>query len=359
MSDALPPADSSKANAGAAGAGVTPGALPPGRWQGIIITAGVVLVVALVLGIWLDTRNQIGALQRELVQKLAASEQFNKDGRLLVDQMRETVRAVDLKVNTLESRFAETQNQRMALEALYTELSRSRDERVLAEIEQILLIANQQLQLARNVKAALVALDNADGRLQRSDSAPFTQIRRAIQADAERLKTAPFVDITGIGVRLDNISTQVDLWPLLMLERPPETRPGTAPGQAREGGVVQFLREFWQDARNLVRIHRLDHEPAPLLTPQQSFFLRENLKLRLLSARVNLSSQDETGYKSDLRQSVEWIDRYFDRADKKVVLARTTLSQLAQSPISIELPVINATIEAVRHEIAVRERGIR
>lgn len=331
-----------------------------GKWEWVVLTVGVLVFVLVVLGIWLDTRNQIGTLQRELVHKLASAEQFNKDGRLLVDQMRETVRAIDLKVNTLESRFAETQNQRLALEALYTELSRSRDERVLAEVEQILVIANQQLQLARNVKAALVALENADGRLQHGDSAPFTQIRRAIQSDMALLKAAPYVDISGMGLRLDNISTQVDLWPLLMNERPAESPPAKAPAGTSGGdGFVQFLREFWRDVRNLVRIERLEHSAPPLLAPQQSFFLRENLKLRLLSARVNLSSQDETTYKSDLRQALEWIERYFDGRDKKVALARTTLQQMANSTISIELPMISASIESIRHEILIRERGIR
>lgn len=329
------------------------------RWEWAIPLLGVALFVLIALAIWLDTRNQIGALQRELVHKLAAAEQFNRDSRLLVDQMRESVRAIDLKVNTLESRFAETQNQRLALEALYTELSRSRDERVLAEIEQILLIANQQLQLARNVKAALVALENADSRLQRSDSAQFNQVRRAIQGDMQKLKAAPFVDITGMGLRLDNISTQVDLWPLLMHERPPEHSAARPAGAAQEGGIAQFMREFWNDVRNLVRIERLEHQAAPLLAPQQSFFLRENLKLRLLSARVNLSSQDETPYRSDLRQSIEWIDRYFDVRDRKVSLARANLDQMSQSTLSIELPVITASIEAVRQELMVRERGIR
>ena len=330
------------------------------RWHWLAMGAGVAALIALVAGIWLDTRNQIGALQRELVHKLASSEQFNKDGRDLVDQMRETVRALDLKVNTLENRFAETQNQRVALEAMYTEFSRSRDERVLAEVEQVLLIANQQLRLARNIKGALLALENADSRLQRADSAQFSQARRAIQADIDQLKSAPVVDVTGMGVRLDNISNQLDVWPMLMHERPapaPAPTPSSAP--PKEGGVAGFLREFWQDARNLVRIQRITHEEAPLLTPTQTYFLKENLRLRLLSARVSLSGQDEASYKSDLRQCIAWIDRYFDVRDKKVELGQTTLKQLADSDLSIQLPDLQASLEAVRQEILVRERGIR
>lgn len=328
-----------------------------GRFGTILRVLGVVVVLLLVLGIWLDTRSQIGGLQRELVQKLAAAEQFNKDSRLLVDQTRDAFRALDLKVNTLESRFAETQNQRLALESLYTELSRSRDERVLAEVEQMLMIASQQLKLARNLKAALVALENADARLQRADSTQFTQVRRAIQSDLERLKSAPFADVVGMALRIENVANQVELWPLAMHERP--AVPAVPPADPKDGAFTQFLREFWQEARNLVRIEWVSRPEAPLLAPAQIFFLRENLKIRLLSARVGLSSQDESNYKSDLREAGQWIRRYFDVTDKKVALALSTLEQLANSAVSIELPEITGSLEAVHQNKLARERGIR
>ncbi|MFN0315583.1 MAG: uroporphyrinogen-III C-methyltransferase [Burkholderiales bacterium] len=333
-------------------------AVLPGRRLGpaFLIAAAVVLVL-LVAGIWLDTRSQIGGLQRELVQKLAAAEQFNKDSRLLADQTREAFRALDLKVSTLESRFAETQNQRLALESLYTELSRSRDERVLAEIEQMLVIASQQLKLARNLKAALVALENADSRLQRADSTQFTRVRRAIQSDLERLKSAPSADIVGMALRIENIANQVEMWPLAMHERPAVQAP--PPAGPKDSAFTRFVREFWHDARNLVRIERVSRPEIPLLAPAQSFFLRENLKIRLLSARVSLSSQDEANYKSDLREASQWIRRYFDAKDKKVALALSTLEQLNASDVSIELPGIHASLEAVHQDKLARERGIR
>lgn len=330
----------------------------PGRGHGpALLIAAVVLVLLLVAGIWLDTRGQIGDLQRELVQKLAAAEQFNKDSRLLADQTREAVRVLDLKVNTLESRFAETQNQRLALESLYMELSRSRDERVLAEVEQMLVIASQQLKLARNLKAALVALENADSRLQRADSTQFTQVRRAIQGDLERLKSAPSADIVGMALRIENIANQVELWPLAMHERP-AVHPAPA-ANPNDSAFTRFLREFWQDGRNLVRIEMVSRPEVPLLAPAQSFFLRENLKIRLLSARVSLSSQDEANYKSDLRAASQWIQRYFDTSDKKVALALSTLGQLNASDVSIELPGIHASLDAVHQDKLARERGIR
>jgi uroporphyrin-3 C-methyltransferase len=146
----------------------------------------------------------------------------------------------------LESRLSETQNQRLALESLYLELSRNRDERILAEVEQILLVGSQQLQLAGN-PGALIALESADSRLQRADSTQFTSLRRAIRRDIEALKAAPYVDIVGMSLRLDTLAHQAAGFPLAMDERPPE--PPRAVTRPDEGTAARLAREAWADPR--------------------------------------------------------------------------------------------------------------
>src|SRR5918911_1014816 len=110
----------------------------------------------------------------------------------------------------LDARLAEWQSQQLALEALYQELSRNRDEWQLAEIEQVLAIASQQLQLARNVRAALLALQLAEARLARADRPQFVPIRRALARDIERLKTLPVLDLPGMSMRIDTLAAQVE-----------------------------------------------------------------------------------------------------------------------------------------------------
>ena len=49
-------------------------------------------------------------------------------------------------------------------------------------------------------------------------------------------------------------------------------------------------------ARNLVRVSRIDEPEAVLLAPEQGFFVRENVKLKLINARLEvLSRQVEPG----------------------------------------------------------------
>ena len=99
----------------------------------------------------------------------------------------------------------------------------------------------------------------------------------------------------------------------------------------------------------------MQKQELPLLSPTQTFFLRENLKLRLLSARLALLSRDETSFKHDLQAGQEWVTRYFDTQSADGALAIVTLQKLRASNISIELPDVSASLEAVRNYRVTRE----
>lgn len=131
----------------------------------------------------------------------------------------ESLRDAQAKIGALDGRLAEFQNQQGALEALYQELARNRDEWQLAEIEQVLAIAQQQLQLSGNVRAALLALQLAEGRLSRVDRPQFLPVRRALTRDIDRLKSLPVLDVPGLSLALDRLVSSVDALPLAFDER--------------------------------------------------------------------------------------------------------------------------------------------
>jgi uroporphyrin-3 C-methyltransferase len=229
---------------------------------------------------------------------------------------------------------------------------------VLAEVEQLLLIAGQQLQLAGNIKAALIAMQQADSRLQRLDRAALSSLRRAINSDMDKLRALPDVDVSAINARLDNLVSIVSNLPLVQDMRTVqnETTPAFAAG---DSSWKKLLREIWQEAKNLVRIENTQQNELPLLSPSQSFFLRENLKLRLLSARLALLSRDETSFRHDIKISQEWVKLYFDTKNGDGPQAINMLQRLNASNIKIDLPDVSASLEAVRHYRASREKAAR
>ena len=308
-----------------------------------------VVLAAVVAALWYDTRGRIGATQEELARRLQDIESESRAARSLGRQAQDGLRDAQARLGVLESRLAESQSQQMALEALYQELSRNRDEWQLAEIEQVLAIAQQQLQLSGNVRAALLALQLAESRLSRADRPQFLPVRRALTRDIDRLKSLPALDVPGLSLALDRLAASVDALPLAFDERP--ERPASAKGakpEPEESTLARLGGEVWRELRQLVVVRRVDAPEPPLVPPPQAWFLRENLKLRLLNARLALLSRDEAGYREDLRTAQGWIQRYFDTRARGAQAALAQLKQLQSASVSFEPPSIADSLEAVR-----------
>ncbi len=315
---------------------------------GTIALALAALALVLLAWHWFAARSETQAMRQELAQRLAEIDAQNREGRVLAQQAQETSRDIAVKVGVLEDKLAQSQNQQVALETLYQELSRNRDDWSVSEIEQIMAIASQQLQLAGDVRAALLALQTADSRLQRLDKPQLIPLRKVIGKDIERLKALPYVDTVGIAVRLDSLLGQVDALPLAMEVRPLSERETAPPAPADESAWQRVIREALADFKQMVRLQKLDRNEVPLLAPEQAYFARENLKLRLLSARIALLQRDPVAYSADITAARDWLNRYFDTQNKAVTSALASLRELGESPVSIELPDLAASLEAVR-----------
>ena len=320
-------------------------------------------VLALLLALqWWSSHSEVRSLRREMAQRLQTGDTIATESRTIAKTVQDDVRDLQSKVSVLEGKQVEGQSQQLALEQLYQELSRNSDDWALAEIEQVLSIAGQQLQLAGNVQGALIALQNADTRLSRSDKPQFITIRRALARDIETLKALPTVDITGIALRLDSLITQVDRLPLLADEKPalPATPPKNhaagpgAPAAPSWLGTANdkwqsFSSEMWDEIRQLLRVRTVDTPDALMVSPSQAYYIRENLKLRLLSARLALLSRNESAFRSDLAAAQDTINRYFDTRARQTQSAQAVLKQVQGSDLSIDMPTLNDSLSAVRN----------
>jgi len=322
----------------------------------VLVLIAVLLAGGLAALAWYDTRSRIAATQDELARRLRDIESDARDARSIARTAQETVRESQVRLGQLEARIAESQSQQLALEALYQDLSRNRDEWQLAEIEQVLAIASQQLQLARNVRAALLALQLAEARLARADRPQFAPIRRALARDIERLKAAPAVDFPAMAMRMDNLIASIDSLPLAFEERTEREMPAKAP-PADRGLLARLGSEIWNEISQLLVVRRIGATEPPLLPPSQAYFVRENLRLRLLNARASLLARDEAGYREDLRAATGWIQRYFDPRSKATADAVAQLKQLSSVSITFEMPSISESLDAVRGYKSRRERS--
>lgn len=365
QSDTVPPNGAAAAQSAAR----VPAAIRLQKRQWLVYGLFAVMAILLAL-LWWSSQREMKALREDVAQRLRAGEMASTETQLMVKSVQETLKDIQAKTSVLEGKQTEAQNQQLALEQLYQDLSQNRDDWALTEIEQVLSIAGQQLQLSGNVQGAVIALQNADARLALSDRPQFVAIRRAIANDLEKLKALPEVDMAGIALRLDSVIGLVERMPLLSDPQPvtPVTEPKVsrraeqteqaAPENAGwasvwaariENAWQSWANEMWTEIRQLIRVRNVDASEALLLSPTQAYYLRENLKLRLLNARLALLTRNESVFRSDLVAAQDAITKYFDTRARQTQAAQALLRQVQGSELAIEMPTLAESLTAVRN----------
>ncbi|HVL58201.1 MAG TPA: uroporphyrinogen-III C-methyltransferase [Burkholderiaceae bacterium] len=297
-----------------------------------------------------------------LEQRLAANEQQLRS-------LQEGLRDAQSRNAVLDSKLGELVGEQAQLRQFYDQFVRARGDAMLADVEQSLMIANQYLQFAGNVQAALIALQEAEQRLAQSNQPAVLGLRRAISADIERLRALPATDIGTAITRLDSVLQAVDQLPLLADVRAAAepARPPQADEPPRAAGLsglterllrtgIQGWESFVSELRQLFRVQRVDQPDALLLAPDQRFFVRENLRLLLLHARLNLMARNEPLFRADLARAIDALERYFDRDQRAVAAALAALRPLQGAKLTTELPALSESLAAVRSARAASER---
>ncbi|SOY88890.1 fused uroporphyrinogen-III synthase HemD/membrane protein HemX [Cupriavidus taiwanensis] len=346
------------------GAGHTGAARPAARRSAALWALVAVLVVATAGGFWW-LQQRVDHLTGELARRQQSNDALVQESRVLTRNAQDTVKELQAKVGALENQVGETRDKQVALEQVYQDLMRNRDDWEIAEIQQLLTSAGQQLQLTGNVQVALAALQSADARLARADKPQYNLLRRAIARDVARMKAVPDTDLTGAAIKLDEAINQVDALPLLsserMLERSEaDARKGAAAGSgngasspaAASGSGPGWFTRFWdylrEELAQVIRIRKVDDAEALLLSGDQGWFLRENVKLRLLNARLALLSRNEPVFRNDLAAAQAMIGRYFDTKSRRVQGVLTLLRQAQAGAVTVQLPTMAESLGALQ-----------
>ena len=363
------PATAPSTPAASATAGVAAPALTA-RWLwGIVALLSVLSIVSLLLAWRVDQRS--ASLEQELVRRQQDSAGQSTEARMLARQAQQGMGETAAKVALIEARLAEVAVQRGQLEELIQSLSRSRDENLLVDVEAAIRVALQQAAITGSAEPLVATLKQADERLARYGQPRLEGVRRAIARDLDRVKAISVTDISSLSIKLDEAVRMVDELPLLAVAsagvepRRDAGKPAGAagavakPASAGLGGDmaswagrvndlwIEAGGRVWGEVKSLVRVSRIDHPDAMLLAPEQSFFLRENLKLRLLNARLALLSRQFDTAQSDLLVAQAALARYFDRSSKRTALATELVKQVSGQARLVSVPRPDDTLAAL------------
>lgn len=303
-------------------------------------TLAIALLALVIVGYqWVKTHRTMKQLEASLSSRLEEFNARNQQSLALAKNADERSSETSARAALLDQKLAESLDQQEALQTLYLELANNREERVISEVEQLMIIANQQLQLAGNVKPALLALQTADTRLQQLDAPQAMQLRKVLAQDIQRLQDLPYIDVIGMSLKLETLSESVDTLPLVSDRLPNDKSLQTPDWESNPWR--KLVKEIWQDMKSMIRVERIDRPEPPLLAPDQTFFLRENIKLHLLTARIALLQHDEATYRTDLKAAEDWLKGHFDLRETSTRNALHLLDELSNSHIVVDMPDIS------------------
>ncbi len=327
----------------------------PRRW---LLAVGVValLGVAGSVLVW----QKLNGIQEQLARQSADAGLQASEARMTAKRAQDLALETAAKLAVTEAKLAEVSLQRSQLEELMQSLSRSRDENLVVDIDSAIRLAQQQSQLTGSIEPMLAALKSADVRVARAAQPRLTQLQRAIARDVARIKATALSDTPSLLVKLDELVTLADELPIANAVPRGAANAASSSGAtkvaesakrkadesmltwwARVGALVQ------DELRNLVRVSRIEDPDAALLTPEQSFFLRENLKLRLLNARLGLLSRQIDSARADLGTAALAMTHYFDPGSRKTQTAQALLVQVQGQMRSLDIPRIDDTLAAL------------
>ena len=297
---------------------------------------------------------KLSGIQEQLARQSADSGSQAVEARLSAKQAEELARETAARLAVTDAKLSEMSLQRSQLEELMQSLSRSRDENLVVDIESALRLAQQQSQLTGSVQPLLAALKSAEQRLTKVAQPRLAPVLRALTRDIERIKATAVTDTPSLLIKLDELVNAVDNLPLLnavgvaAVNKPVLAKPENSWASAISASWWEYtLAGIWDDVRGLIRISRVDRPEASLLAPDHSYFVRENLKLRILNVRLGLLARHFDVVRSDLNLVIRDVTQYFDTQSRQgqttLALARDVLTQAKQT----ELPRVDDSLAAL------------
>ncbi|MEY4505821.1 MAG: hypothetical protein RL297_399 [Pseudomonadota bacterium] len=321
-------------------------------WRVLTAVAVVLAIVGLVVAglLW----QRLNLTQQELARRSQDAGIQAGQALSMAEQNQQLTQTLQARLALTEARVSEVSLQRTQLDELMASLSRSRDDSLLQDLDSSLRLAHQQAQLTGSLTPMVAALKSANERIARAAQPRLNPVQRAIEKDLGRMQIAPLNDVMAALARIDELSRQVDAWPMVHAEPLVRTPVAAAPtpsasaaGAGEWASVVgdwwtERWRWWWQQVgaqfQALVQISRIDAPEPALLSPEQAFFLRENIKLRLLNARLALMARHGDVVRADLQTVQALLQRYF-RSDAPAVLqAKAAIDRVAQQADETELP---------------------
>ncbi|MEZ9783465.1 uroporphyrinogen-III C-methyltransferase [Vibrio breoganii] len=325
-------------------------------------------------------RLAIAAVVISLLTAGAGFYYFNQQNQLLQQQLSAVSGQLKTAQQTINGQLQETQQsaaqtaneavnrtevligqQQKSIESLQLAISDVKGRRpndwLLAEADYLVKLAGRKLFLEHDLVTATKLMEAADQRIATLNDPSLVPLRQAMANDITELRSLPLLDKDGVALQLIALQEQVDKLPLanaILPEAAEETKKHVSKDiQDWQTNLSTSLENF---AEHFITFRVRDGSAVPLLSPQQHFYLRENIKAKLETAIKATYSEQEEIYRKSLLVALEWSQTYLDQDAQSVNEFESALDKLSKVKVDLEYPAKLETNQLIADIIRERLR---
>ena len=281
-----------------------------------------------------EYQTQIAQLQIQLEQAQSAMKQE------LSQVKEETIEKATTVTHKAEVVLGQQQKSIESLQLAVADVKGRRpNDWLLAEADYLVKLAGRKLFLEHDVESATQLMESADQRIAALNDPSLVGLRKAMANDITKLRVVSLVDRDGLVLRLTALQQQVDKLPLanaLLPEAAAVEKQQVSEDIANwQDNLMTSLKDF---SENFITFRTRDGNVIPLLSPQQHFYLKENIKAKLETAIKAVYQEQGEIYATSLETADKWAMAFFNQDDNSVKEFNKTLSQLSKQDIQVEYP---------------------
>ncbi|MEI6859115.1 MAG: uroporphyrinogen-III C-methyltransferase [Shewanella sp.] len=209
------------------------------------------------------------------------------------------------------------------------------------EAKYLVRMAGNKLWLEKDPSTSASLLKAADDRIESMKDPSLTSLRKALASDIAAVSAIKSTDIAGTVLTLDNMIEHLSLLPLNRVDITNAANQTISPKMTEsiddwQDNLAKSWKAFIDD---FVVIRKRTTDITPILTPDQQWYLVENIRNKLLQSQLALHRQDQVNYRQSLTLARKWIYQYFDLSNTQTEEILAALDAL--STLEIQTPSIN------------------